>query len=63
MLPRPPVLLLDETGDVRRALGVAENATVAFAFGPGGELLAVEQQPGTKDRAGRLWTVARGGAR
>lgn len=55
-----PVLLLDESGSVRRALGVAENATVAFAFGPGGKLLAVEREPGTKERAERLWRLVRG---
>jgi hypothetical protein len=52
------VLLLDEDGAIRKALGVPENATVAFAFAPGGQLAAVETQGGTVERARKLLKAA-----
>lgn len=53
------LLLLDEHGAVRKALGVKENATVAFAFAPGGRLSAVETAPATAERARRLVAATR----
>jgi hypothetical protein len=55
----PPWLLLDEDGSVRRAFGLEKNATVAFAFSPGGRRLAVETGAGTKERAERLLAAVR----
>ena len=49
-----PWLLLDEQGTVRKAFGLGENETVAFAFAPGGKRLGVETGTGTKERAARL---------
>lgn len=49
-----PWLLLDEQGAVRRAFGVGEDLTVAFAFAPGGRRLGVETGQGSKERAARL---------
>jgi hypothetical protein len=54
------LLLLDESGVTRKALGVAENATVAFAFARGGKLVAVETGAPTAERAERLMRAARG---
>jgi len=51
---RDPWLLLDEQGAVRKAFGLAEDMTVAFAFAPGGRRLAVETGPGSKERAAQL---------
>ena len=53
------VLLLDESGATRKALGVAENSTVAFAFAPGGKLVAVETGAASAERALRLLEAAR----
>ena len=53
-------LLLDESGAIRKALGVGENATVAFAFAPGGALVAVETSGGTVERAQVLLKAASG---
>lgn len=55
----PPWLLLDEDGSVRRAFGLEKNATVAFAFAPGGKRVLVETGAGTKERAERLVAAAR----
>lgn len=52
------VLLLDEAGTTRKAFGVPENTTVAFAFAPGGKLAAVETALGTVERAQRLLRAA-----
>lgn len=54
------VLLLDETGATRKALGVGENATVVFAFTAGGKLAAVETAGPSAERAERLLRAARG---
>lgn len=54
------LVLLDESGDAREALGVSENATVAFAFGPGGKLRAVETGAASAERAEALLRSARG---
>lgn len=53
-------LLLDEGGVTRKALGVGEAATVAFAFGPGGRLVAVEQGSASAERAKKLLEAVRG---
>jgi len=55
----PILLLLDESGATRKAFGVAENATVAFAFAPGGKLVAVETGPASPERALKLLHAAR----
>lgn len=54
------LLLLDEGGVTRKALGVAEARTVAFAFGPGGKVMAVETGEPTPERAKKLLEAARG---
>lgn len=54
------LVLLDESGDARQALGVSENATVVFAFGPGRKLRAVETRAATAERAEALLRSARG---
>ncbi|MDP3500547.1 MAG: hypothetical protein Q8S33_09445 [Myxococcales bacterium] len=53
-------LLLDEGGVTRKALGVPEARTLAFAFGPGGKLMAVETGEPTPEGAKRLFEAARG---
>lgn len=58
--PARHVLLLDEDGRVRESLGVGEDATVAFAFGPGGTLRAVETGAASAERAQALIEAARG---
>lgn len=55
----PIVLLLDESGATRRAFGVAENATVAFAFDRSGKLAAVETGAPTPERTRKLLDAAR----
>ena len=55
----PITLLLDESGATRRAFGVPENATVAFAFAPGGRLVAVETGSASPARALKLLDAAR----
>lgn len=50
----PVLLLLDEGGLTRKALGVPEAATVAFAIAPGGAIVAVETGFATPERARRL---------
>ncbi len=57
----PLILLLDEGGLVRKALGVGEVVTVALAFAPGGKLVAVETSAGTAERAKRLLDAVRAG--
>lgn len=58
--PGQYLLLLDEDGRVRESLGVSEDATVAFAFGPGGTLRAVETGAASAERAQALIEAARG---
>jgi hypothetical protein len=53
------VLLLDENGATRKSFGVAEDATVAFAFAPGGKLVAVETGAASPERALKLLEAAR----
>lgn len=53
------LLLLDEAGATRKAMGVPENATIAFAFAPGGRLVAVQTKEGTVARAEELVRAAR----
>jgi hypothetical protein len=53
------VLLLDENGATRKSFGVAEDATVAFAFAPGGKLVAVETGAPSPERALKLLEAAR----
>lgn len=53
-------LLLDEGGVTRKALGVPEARTLAFAFGPGGKVMAVETGEPTPERAKKLLEAARG---
>jgi hypothetical protein len=48
------VLLLDEGGLVRKALGVKEATTLALAIAPGGAIVAHETLAGTPVRAQRL---------
>ena len=55
----PIVLLLDESGATRKNFGVAENATVVFAFSPAGKLVAVETGPASPERALKLLDAAR----
>lgn len=52
------LLLLDEGGVTRKALGVPENTTMAFAFAPGGRLVAVETQAASAARAQALVRAA-----
>jgi hypothetical protein len=54
------VLLLDEGGVARKALGVPEARTLALAFGPGGKLMAVETGEPSAERAKTLLDAARG---
>jgi hypothetical protein len=54
------VLLLDEVGTTRKAFGVPDNTTVAFAFAPGGKRVAVETAGATVERAQKLLTSAAG---
>lgn len=54
----PIVLLLDESGATRKACGVAENATVVFAFAPGGKQVAVETGSPSPARVLRLLEAA-----
>jgi hypothetical protein len=53
------VLLLDENGATRKSFGVTEDATVAFAFAPGGRLVAVETGAPSAERALKLLEAAR----
>jgi len=53
------LLLLDENGATRKAMGVSEDATVAFAFAPGGKLAAVETGAASHERAAKLLEAAR----
>lgn len=53
------LLLLDEGGRTRKALGVPEARTLAFAFGPGGKLMAVETGEANAERAKKLLEAAR----
>lgn len=55
----PLVVLLDEGGLIRKALGVGEATTVALAFAPGGKLVAAEAGPATKERAQKLLEAVR----
>jgi hypothetical protein len=55
----PIALLLDENGATRRTLGVSENATVVFAFGPSGHLAAVQTGAASPERALELLDAAR----
>lgn len=59
----PLVLLLDEGGAIRKALGVGEAVTMAFAFAPGGKVVAIETAPGTPERAKRLLQAVRAASR
>lgn len=54
------VLLLDDAGALRKALGVGRDTTVAFAFAPGGKRAAVETGKGTIELAQKLVKAARG---
>lgn len=56
------LVLLDESGSTRRALGVPENTTVAFAFAAGGALVAVETGQATAERFAKLLRAAAGRA-
>jgi hypothetical protein len=55
----PVVLLLDEGGVTRKALGVGEAVTMAFAVAPGGRVVAVETGAGTPERAKKLLDAVR----
>lgn len=54
------VLLLDEAGTTRKAFGVPNDTTVAFAFSADGKLAAVETARATVERAQKLLTAAAG---
>lgn len=59
----PVVLLLDEGGVIRKALGVGEATTIAFAFAPGGKTVAVEAASGSPERAKKLLEAVRSASR
>lgn len=59
----PLVLLLDEGGVTRKALGVGDAVTVAFACAPGGRVVAVETGTGTPARAKKLLDAVRAARR
>jgi len=53
----PPLLLLDEDGHVRTALGVPKNETWIFAFDAGGQQRLVEKGAPSAAAARRLWAA------
>jgi hypothetical protein len=53
----PPLLLLDEDGHVRTALGVPKNETWILAFAAGGEQRLVEKGAPSAAAAQRLWAA------
>ncbi len=53
----PVLLLLDEDGAVRRALGVDEGASVLFVFAEDGALRHVERGPPSPEAAARAWNA------
>jgi hypothetical protein len=55
----PPLLLLDEDGHVRTALGVPKGETWIFAFANGGQQRLVEKGAPSAAAAKRLWSAAR----
>ena len=54
----PPLLLLDEDGHVRMALGVPKNETWILAFDAGGQQRLVEKGAPSEAAAKRLWAAA-----
>jgi len=55
----PPLLLVDEDGSVRAALGFPAGATLVAAYAPGGRLVGVETNGASAVRAKNLWGLAR----
>jgi hypothetical protein len=53
----PPLLLLDEDGHVRTALGVPKDETWILAFAAGGQQRLVEKGAPSADAAKRLWAA------
>ncbi len=53
----PPLLLLDEDGHVRTALGVPKDETWILAFAAGGEQRLVEKGAPSAAAAQRLWAA------
>ena len=54
----PPLLLLDEDGHVRTALGVPKDETWILAFAAGGQQRLVEKGAPSAVAAERLWAAA-----
>jgi hypothetical protein len=54
----PPLLLLDEDGHVRAALGVPKDETWILAFAAGGQQRLVEKGAPSAAAAKRLWAAA-----
>jgi hypothetical protein len=54
----PPLLLLDEDGHVRTALGVPKGETWILAFATGGQQRMVEKGAPSAAAAKRLWSAA-----
>ena len=54
----PPLLLLDEDGHVRTALGVPKDETWILAFDAGGKGRLVEKGAPSTEAAKRLWAAA-----
>jgi predicted transcriptional regulator len=53
----PPLLLLDEDGHVRTALGVPKDETWILAFAAGGQQRLVEKGAPSAAAAQRLWAA------
>lgn len=56
-----PTLLIDNTGAVRRALGVAEKQTVVLVFNSNGKLVFTETGPPSAAAAKRIWMSLQNG--
>lgn len=55
----PPLLLVDQDGSVRSALGFLPSMTVLAIYAPGGRLLSTETNGATEERAKEAWKLAR----
>ena len=53
----PPVLLIDVDGEVRRTLGVEEEATVVLVFDAQGKLVKRVAESASPERAQEIWAA------
>lgn len=56
-----PIVLIDDTGAVRRALGVAEKKTVVLVYNANGQLVHTESGKPSASSAKKIWMALQNG--